>query len=502
MKLKPGSIVHRFLNEESGQILPWIVILITLLFAGLSALVVDVGRAVVAYHMLQASSDAAALAGVQVMPTATANSTVTNMATLFSSVPGNKNASSLLPNAAMVTGYPKLYCSTTAAGWGVTCNPSLGASGANAIEVAQTLNLPMYFGAIIGVPTMTITATSTAAMQGSLNAPYNIAIVLDTTASMGSTDTDPLCNNTRIHCALQGIQDFLQLISPCTAASVSGTCVPFDTVGLFTFPNVQANQVSKDTSCPSSNPAIPNYYTPVPGATWSAPTGTSATYELTSGFLYDYTTTNSGGTVSSSSALGVATGASTCSGVQTPGGDGTYYAGAIYAAQSALMAASAANAGTQNAMIILSDGDASSTKITTSGTTQKAGSTLSVGSGSTSATYNFTVAYPSTSNQCQQAIDAARNATAQGTKVFTIAYGAANSGCSTDTSGPLKGLSPCTAMKDMATNLSYFFSDSTSSSNTGACISSSAAGAVGLDAIFTAAASKLTVARLMPNGTP
>ncbi len=80
MKLKLDSIVHRFLNEESGQILPWVVILITLLFAGLSALVVDVGRGVVAYHMLQASSDAAALAGVEVMPTATVSSTVTNQA--------------------------------------------------------------------------------------------------------------------------------------------------------------------------------------------------------------------------------------------------------------------------------------------------------------------------------------------------------------------------------------------------------------------------------------
>ena len=47
---------------------------------------------------------------------------------------------------------------------------------------------------------------------------------------------------------------------------------------------------------------------------------------------------------------------------QPPRRDGTYYAGAVYAAQSSLLAAEAANPGSKNAMIILTDGAANTLK--------------------------------------------------------------------------------------------------------------------------------------------
>jgi hypothetical protein len=43
-----------------------------------------------------------------------------------------------------------------------------------------------------------------------------------------------------------------------------------------------------------------------------------------------------------------------------PGGEGTYYAGVIYAAQAALTAEATANPGSQNIMILVSDGAATS----------------------------------------------------------------------------------------------------------------------------------------------
>src|SRR5262249_16194856 len=151
--------------------------------------------------------------------------------------------------------------------------------------------------------------------------------------------------------------------------------------------------------------------------------------------------------LNTSSALSIAAGANTttnCSGMKTPGGDGTYYAAAIYAAQASLVAAQANNPGSQNALVILSDGVASSGKISASGTGHNSGWTYS-GKGP-----GLTVSYPSSGNQCQQAIDAAKFATWQGTTVYSIAYGASSLGCATDLSGPLGsllGMSPCTALQ-------------------------------------------------------
>ncbi len=54
----------------------------------------------------------------------------------------------------------------------------------------------------------------------------------------------------------------------------------------------------------------------------------------------------------------IAAGGAGCTGITAPGGEGTYYAQVIYAAQAALVAQQTANPGSQNAMIILSDGNA------------------------------------------------------------------------------------------------------------------------------------------------
>jgi hypothetical protein len=394
------------------------------------------------------------------------------------------SAANANPNLTNVTVTPTFRCVTDSSIVEAPCSAS--PTNYNLLQVVQTSVVPTYFIRVLGVfginaaKSIPISAMATATPLSGKNTQVNVAMVVDTTASMGSQDSDINCNNTRIHCALGGVQTLLQQLTPCTASSTKTNCTGFDSVSLFTFPNVTASTAANDTSCPSSNPSIVPYSTPTPGASWTAPTGSSATYQVTS-YLNDYSSNNQkGGTLNGSSGLAIATGASGkqgCTGMQTPGGDGTYYAGVIYAAQSSLAAQAAANPGSENIMIILSDGDANSTKISGA---QHSGNV-----------------YGSLDDQCQQAITAANYASGQGTTVYTIAYGASSSGCASDKSGPLAGLSPCTAMQDMATAASDFYSDATASQNKGQCASGNS---YSLNSIFSSIAAKFTNARLIPNG--
>jgi len=495
--------VHRILVDQRGQALPWMLFLIVM-FIGAAGITVDLGHAYICYRELQASTDAAALAaGYELGQSNATVALVQAAASSYSSVTGGANANPNLPNTSITT---NLACSPSVTSLGVACG--LSPTGDNVAQVIQSVTIPTYFMrafqifGVKGASTINLTAVSTAAARGATNAQYNVAIIIDTTNSMGKSDTDANCNNTRIYCALQGVQTLLNSLSPCTPSGSGSGCTggaAFDTVSLFTFPNVQANKASDDTSCPTSNPPIPNYYTPVIGATWSAPTGSSATYQVTS-YLSNYSSTGKpNGGLNTSSPLAIAAGASTsksCTGLQTPGGDGTYYAAAIYAAQASLMAAQSANKGSQNAMIILSDGDADSSNITVSGTVHSAG--WRYNSSASPASPALTVSYPSSTNQCQQAIDAAKFATWQGTTVYTVAYGAASSGCASDSSGSLKGLSPCTALQNMASSAGDFYSDATASQNKGQCTSSSNPNLT-LNQIFQAVATSFTVSRLVPN---
>ena len=54
----------------------------------------------------------------------------------------------------MISGYPQLKCSSST---GVSCT---GADNANAIVVKQQAVVPMWFAQILGIPNMTVSATS------------------------------------------------------------------------------------------------------------------------------------------------------------------------------------------------------------------------------------------------------------------------------------------------------------------------------------------------------
>ncbi len=490
MKILGRFSFERKSASERGQVLP-IMLMFTVTFLGMIGFVIDFGHVYACYHELQASSDAAALAGAYALP----NSTAVAEATTFSSVGSNLNATSLTTGAVMSAGFPLVRCLTTLKNQGEACvSPANG----NAITVKQQLAVPMWFARLFGVNTVTISAASTAAMRGSTAAPYNVAIIIDTTASMGGAGSDSCTYNgssgtTRLQCAKYGVQALLSTLSPCAATystcSVSNGVAtsPVDQVALFTFPNVTPGTAANDYTNPCSNPSIPVYSFPVAGSTTYSPGSTAAaTYEITP-FLSDYRASDTASALTTTSNLSATMGLkSGCGGMGAPGGDGTYFAGAIYAAQAALTYQQSLNTTTQNVMIILSDGAANSSKMAS---TDVSGGKVDSKTG----------VYPSTIDQCHQAITAAAAATAAGTRVYSIAYGAstATSGqCTTDS----PGISPCSTMSQIASAPQYFYSDNTAVGGDSGCTSVQTV--TGLSSIFTQIGGDLTVARLIPDATP
>jgi len=243
-----------------------------------------------------------------------------------------------------------------------------------------------------------------------------------------------------------------------------------DRVSLLTFPPVTTATAANDYNCGGQNPSIVPYAYPFPSG---------STYQIVN-FSSDYRTSDSASGLSGNSNIVAAVGGkSGCNGLQAPGGDGTYYAQSIYQAQSYLQVEQSSYPNAQNVLIILSDGDANSTA------PRMPGASLTSGT------------YESTIQQCSQAVTAAQYAASQGTRVYTVAYGAEASGCSTDVAPTI---TPCQTMQQMASAAQYFFSDYTASGGTSSCVSASQP-ITGLNNIFTTIVTDLSAVKLIPNGT-
>ncbi|HEX4037285.1 MAG TPA: pilus assembly protein TadG-related protein [Acidobacteriaceae bacterium] len=565
------SIARFLFADEGGQILPWVAVA-TVVLVCTAALVLDIGNAMVAQRELQNATDATALAAAQSISGTTTN--YSSVGVKYGAASGENNAySNMTINTPVITP----LCLTTVSGWGTACAKSGSTvTVPNAVQVTETATVKTFFAGIFGKSQLSLSATSTAANG---TKPYNIALIVDSTLSMSTTDSN--CGGlTQENCALQGVRQLL-----------AGISTTYDDVALFTFPNfasgsspagtvLSTGAFGCTTSIPSSYQGVsyyngtsagygytpvlqepsrgqtPSYQPPWTGVVWDmpysfppAPTTTSGyspptgslgpTYEVVP-FSADYNT-SSGGTNtlnSSSNLVKAAGGGSSCGGL-APGsydGDyGTYYAGAIYAAQAALLSEQSQHADSYNAMIILGDGDSNSPQ--TSGsydvnspgipTTAKLAETT-YGSKTALNTSAFTMpsgysvagsgsSYPSYNGECGQAIDAAQYAAgytsggkSNNTLVFTIAYGALTSGCSTDKSTSThKDVTPCQALQDMASQITgespsdYFYSDYAAQGGDAGCqANSNNSGTTAISQIYSAIAGKLYTARLIPNDTP
>jgi hypothetical protein len=381
MRRSRFPIGRRFVKEERGQTLVLAVVMMVVVMA-LSVSGLETGHIYYAYRLLQASTQAAALAAGEAMPNITQ---AQSSAALYSSETGQENATNMLQNVAVSTNF---YCSSSTTALNIACQTPAsgngsctGVSSCNAVTVTQTAKVDLWFGGFVGIRTFNLRATSSAAMQGGTDTPFNIAVIIDTTGSMG-TGTAPASDDcggdTQIQCAVYGLQQFLLQMDPCplnTTCSASGPYV--DDVALFVFPAVAAGDATDDTVCPTRNPAtVPYNFTDVSTGTsqdlnlWDAKnsTGTAVadtsyqgSYEVVT-FNNTYRANDNQGTpLSTGDPLAVASGGGggRCQGLQAPGGQATYYAQVIRQAEATLESVSGYPAtGSKNIMIILSDGDA------------------------------------------------------------------------------------------------------------------------------------------------
>ena len=548
MKNKYESFVRRALRDERGQVLPWVVFgMLGLL--GMAGISVDVGKAYAVRSQLQSAVNAAALAGAaEVYNTSSTN----NASTFANTYLGLNNNTGLTP----VSGYPQVtpLCLNGLMPHGATC---VSGSPANALRVTAAVQVPTSIIAILGIHNLTVAATATSTMQGAAQ-PYNVAIILDATASMSDAPPAGSCTgySTEFACALGGVQDLLEKVNPCGGISSCTTTNAKVRISLFSFPNVTTATVADDYTC-GGTPTNEMYTLPattLTGTVGYVPLSYSggssipqSTYQDVP-FLADWYSATSSNFLNSSSDLVKATGG--C--MKNPGGESTYYASVIYAAQAALLAQQAAEttAGftTQNAMIILSDGqaNAANTKFPSSSSTVSPLTTLGETDGisvSTNSTGNGYTAggtgthgtgmnltggkstwglYPDFHNECQQAIKAAQDAQNAGTIVYSVAFNSESDGCGvagsgatvtdtvllgTATSGQpalsLATLTPCIVMKNMAspassTGMTYFYADTSSSSS--GC-TDTAHTVQSIQDIFGAIAATFTTPRLVPNST-
>ena len=472
------------LRGRQGQVLISLALSMTLLL-GLISLVTDFGLIYLNQSRLNASTQAAALAGAWAMAQPGATSTsVTSAVTSYSGASGNKNTYGL-SDATVMTGYPAMECLNTLVSlFGVSC---YGPSNTNALSVKEQIVVPLAFARLVGVPSVTLTSTATAGMRGASATPLNVAIIVDGTQSMNDTDTSASCNDKRINCAMAGVQVLLKGLSPCLPNLVScGTVTngnvagSFERVSLMSFPPVTTGTVANDYNCGGTSPSTAAYATPFPS---------TSTYQIVN-FSSDYRSSDTATTLRSSSNLvAAAAGNSNLPCFIAKGGYGTYYAQAIYAAQTYLVAEQAKFPNSQNVIILLSDGDANSTCTASSGGVCTAGDL--VGASTTSTTY------PSTLQECHQAVTAAQAAAAAGTRVYAVAYGSPTTGCVTDTNPTI---TPCQTMQQIASAPGYFFSDYTATGGSNACVSASQP-ATALKDIFQAIVSDFTVSKLIPNNT-
>ena len=620
MKTISCSLIRRLLFDKSGQSMVWVAVSLTALL-GMAGLTLDVGHAYVVRSQLQSVVNACSLTGVSGL-----TSGVSPSQTVVSNCENSDNQPSWgIGTAPNTTNAPNatVKCLNAMMPTGQSCS---GSNILNSVQVTEIVNVPTYFMRIFGYKSLPVSATATATPAEAR--PWIVEFVLDTTPSMIDSDSNCTGASTAEACALIGIQGMLSKLNACPPGTTNCTAANANIrFGLMTFPNIKTTEAEYNfnsnagagSNCnngtvhfqPYSTPVIPTaQYTTVNNNTYptevtpssyssitytnavinwqSNPTQTTSTLNLTyqptngasdmdtNGFYINYYKATDTSGLNPSSTLVQAIGRSAdsvnpCLQIpQSPypvgfNGGGTYFAGALYAAETAVLAEQTAypkvnNLYTQTAIIFLSDGQANtlSTMFPPAGTPVTAGGVrdsngLSVmngilqGNGSgqhpygpptTSPANTLLGTYPSGFDACQQAVAAAQYATEQGTRVYTVAYGAENGGClfyANGTSGTAGGGSgsdvnplisfttslaypfssitdvvPCNTIMDMASDMQYFYSDA-NQEKTGqgngtnavdtSCTSPDHSSVTSLNDIFLNIYGSLTAARLIPNGT-
>jgi hypothetical protein len=527
------SLIQRLYREQEGQTL-YLVAASMVVILGMAALSIDIGFALHAQRELQANTDAAASAGGAAMPNPATTSVVgvvneysgsaalgalynvhpdlnigkTGVSVSFACLATTTSNFNLPPCAtAANTGTPSYgQCAVTAS------NPD---GGCNAIKVVETAIIPTFFAKVFGFSQLTLTATSVASASGGGAKPYHIMLVLDTTASMGQgTDTGCVSGSSKSYspeqCAQLGVQTLLGELAPCASSlSSCGSNPVVDEVGIMAFPGICSDTASGVTTgnCPTlpstaplTNTTANSTYAP---DDWACPAKNPpiAAYNnnpeyLILGFQNNYKLSDSSSTLNWSSDLvdTVGAGTSNC-GMPDPGGEGTFYAGSIVAAQQYLEANHTPNI--QDVMILLSDGDA------TSSGSQMGGNVKQTVSSSNIPAMNGN--QWSANSECTQAVQAAnwakglKESDGTSTEIYSVSYGSETSGCTSEQRGSSYS-TPCLTMEGISSlPLSqYFYSVPQTIGGTTSTVCNGAVPITQLDQVFTAIGAHLQTSRLVP----
>ena len=145
----------RFWKAANGAAAVTFALCMTLII-GMCGFVIDIGHVAYVQRELQASADAAALAGAHDINCCATSKALTTAVT-FSGLAGDDNQISGV-TVSMVAGYPQLKCFAST---GVSCS---GVDNANGIVVKERADVPMWFAEIFGITSMPVTATSTAGL--------------------------------------------------------------------------------------------------------------------------------------------------------------------------------------------------------------------------------------------------------------------------------------------------------------------------------------------------
>ncbi len=180
--LSKSPVVRRLkgLAAEGGQAIVLVVISLVVLL-GMAALVIDIGYVYYTHRSLQASADAAALAGAQELPDPVK---AVDVAKQYTAGDGQKNARTDVNG---VTTTVTTKCIVSIPG----CDP------VNAVVVVEKAPTKTFFAGVLGINAFNIKATSTACSPCGVK-PIDLVVVLDRTGSMCQTSSganDPACTD-------------------------------------------------------------------------------------------------------------------------------------------------------------------------------------------------------------------------------------------------------------------------------------------------------------------
>ena len=212
----PGDRRLRMLASEGerGQAIVIIVLFLAVLL-GMAAMVIDVGYAYYTHRSLQASADAAALAGAMELPDSNRAQAI---ARDYGAAPGGKNQRDNISN---VSTSVSTKCIASVPG----CDP------VNAITVKEHAVVDTMFAKVLGVGHFDVSAKSIACSPCGVR-PLDVMLVLDRTGSMCQTHSganDPAC--TDLNNARDGMKTFLGYMDAPTQWVGLGVLPPATSIG-------------------------------------------------------------------------------------------------------------------------------------------------------------------------------------------------------------------------------------------------------------------------------